>query len=221
MADGKPGNQWSELNENAVIDKMLQDANSEYWSICSEYVRYFIGRNFLNLPLQMKEEVVQETILSIYKSLAVFRRQCKLTTWIVSIARNRAIDVLRRLADIQQWEISPEEPREHPEDEAEPSTARVSKTPEEITLLYEQIQETLDAIEVFIQKHAKSRRNRQILQYVLLDGYSHEETAQILGVPAPVIGYVVRSARDYLRQALSGSPDKQKEAEREESPFRE
>lgn len=203
MADGKPGNQWSELNDDAVIDEMLRDANSGYWSTCNDYVRYFIGRTFLNLSPQMKEEAVQETILSIYKSLSAFQRRSKLTTWVVSIARNRAIDALRRQAEIQQWEISPEEPREHPEDEAEPSTARAPKTPEEITLIDERIQETLAAIEAFIQKHAKSRRNRRILQHVLLDGYSHEETAQILGVPAPVIGYVVRSARDYLRQEPS------------------
>ena len=221
MAEGKPGNQWSELNDDAVIDEMLRDANSKYWSTCSEYVRYFIARNFFNLPQQMKEEVVQETILSICRSLATFRRQSKLTTWIVTIARNRAIDALRRQTEIQLWEISSEEPYEHPEDETEPSTARASKTPEEITLIEEEIQEALAAIGVFIQEHAKSQRNRQILQYVMLDGYSYEKTAQILGVPAPVIGYVVRSARGYLRQALSGSPAKQRASGQEEFPFRE
>lgn len=210
MAEGKPGNQWSELNDDAVIDEMLQDAGSEYWSLCSEYVRYFIGKKFPNLFRQLKDEVVQETVLSIYKSLSAFRRESKFTTWVASIAYNRAIDALRRQADIQQWEIGSEDPLEHPEDEAELSDARVSKTPEEIALLSEKIQETLAAIEAFIQQHAKSRRNRQILQHVLLDGYSHEETARMLRVPAPVIGYVVRSAREYLRRELSRPLDMNK-----------
>jgi RNA polymerase sigma-70 factor (ECF subfamily) len=210
MAEGKPGNPWSELNEHRVVEKMLGDANSEYWSTCREYVRYFIGGNFLNLPAQIKEEVVQETILSIYRGLSSFRGQCKFTTWVISVARSRAIDALRRQSEIEQWETGSEDAPDHAENETEPAPLPVSKTPEEIVLTNDQIHEVFAKIEEFLRKHGKAGRNRRILQLVLVEGYTQEEAAQILGVPAPVIGYVVRTARNYLRHELSFSSETNK-----------
>ena len=62
-------------------------------------------------------------------------------------------------------------------------------------------------IEEFLLLHTKPERNKQILQMVLIEGYSYEDTAQILGENAPVVGYIVRLARSYLRQQLSQSPE--------------
>lgn len=202
MTESKPRNQWSELNDMTVIEAMLMNTDSEYWAMCRAFIQYFIEKQFSDLLPHLKEEVVQETMLSVHKGLSTFRYQSKHTTWLASIARNRAIDALRRQKDITQWETHPEDSSESLEGGPVSSVTNTSRTPEEITLTRERIRETFAAIEVFLQMHANSERNRQILQMVLREGYSYEETAQKLGVPAPIIGYVVRSARNYLHQKL-------------------
>lgn len=213
MAESKPRNQWFEQDDTSVIKAMLSNNSSEYWERCREFVRYYVNKQFSNLEVPLKEEAVQETLLSVHKSLAAFRQQSKLITWVSSIAYHRAIDILRRQTNIGKWEVHADDTSESQEDNLDVTTICNSRTPEEIALTNENIQETFVEIEMFLQKHAKPERNRQILQMVLYDGYSQEDTAHLLGIPAPVIGYVVRSAREHLRQKLSHLPkenDKQK-----------
>lgn len=208
MLESKPHEQWSRLNELEIVEAMQLNRESEHWGMCSEFVRHFLDRKFSNLPSHLKDEVVQETILSVYRSFATFRHESKFTTWVVSIARNRAIDALRRPADTGQAETSLDDLAEFSENGADLSTSLLSKTPEEITLTNELLRETMIATEAFIQMHAKRGRNRQILYMVLFQGLSQKETAERLGVPAPVVGVVVRNARAHLRQVLLHTTEK-------------
>jgi RNA polymerase sigma factor (sigma-70 family) len=200
MTEGKSRNQWFELNDKSVIETMLINTDSEHWGRCSEFIRYFIEHQFPNLLQHLKDEAIQDTMLSVHRGLSTFRYQSNFTTWLATIARNRAIDALRRHTEITRWEEYPDDPPESNKDKAESSLTNRPRTPEEIVLTRERILETLAAIEAYLQMRANAERNRQILQMVLLEGKSYEETAQILGVPAPVVGYVARTARSYLRQ---------------------
>lgn len=207
MTEGKPGYQWSELNDEAVIEAMLMNADSEHWNKCSAFIRYLIEKRFSNLSPHFQDDTIQDIMLSVHKSLPTFRYQSKFTTWLTSIARNRTIDVLRQQAEITWRERYLDDLPENHESDIESSASNVPRTPEEIVLTQERIQEAFATIETFLRLHAKYERNRQILQMVLIDGYSYEETAQIIGENAPVIGYIVRSARTYLDQKLSYAPD--------------
>lgn len=207
MTEGTPRYQWSELNDEAVIEAMLMNAESEHWHKCSAFIRYYIEQQFSNLWPHLKDDTIQEILTSVHKSLSAFRYQSNFTTWLVVIARNRAIDVLRQQTEITQRERYLDDLPEGHESDIENSISHVARTPEEIALTKERIREVIIAIEVFLQLHAKPERNRQILQMVLFDGYSYEEAAQALGVNAPVVGHVVRSARTYLDQKLSHAPD--------------
>lgn len=207
MTEGKPGYQWSELNDEAVIEAMLINAESEHWNKCSAFIRYLIEKRFSNLSPQFQADTIQDILLSVHKNLPTFRYQSKFTTWLTAIARNRTIDVLRLHAEITRRERHLDDLPENHESDIESSTSNVPRTPEEIVLTKERIREVIIAIEVFLQLHTKPERNRQILQMVLFDGYSYEEAAQALGINAPVVGHVVRSARIYLDQKVSHAPD--------------
>lgn len=200
---------WFSLNETAIIDAMIADRNSEHWQTCSDFVRYYLGKQFPNLPSRTQEEVVQDTLLSVYKALPSFRRQSKLTTWIVSIAYHRAIDAFRHLSMIEQVETAPGEPAESRESEFACATSFSPKTPEEIVLTEELLRETFAGIEAFLQMHRKSRRNRIILSLVLIDGLGQKETAHRLDIPSPVVGAVVRAARVFLRQRLTQTSEEE------------
>ncbi len=207
MTEGKPSYQWSELNDKAVIEAMLRNAESEHWHKCSAFIRYYIEQQFSNLWSHLKDDTVQEILLSVHKGLSAFRYQSNFTTWLAVIARNRAIDVLRQQAEITQRERHLDDLPESHESDIQSSISSILRTPEEFVLTQERIQEVFAMIETFLRLHTKYERNRQILQMVLIDGYSYEDTAQILGVNAPVVGHIVRSARTYLDQKLSHAPD--------------
>lgn len=200
MTDRKPNHRWFELNNRVIIEAMLKDPDSKHWDECSRYIRSFIEKHFASLRPHIKDEIVQDIMFSVHKGLPTFRYQCKFTTWLAIIARNRAIDVGQQQAIIAQWEIHREDSPEHYKDESEHLITNISRTPEEVALTNELVRETFAALETFIQTHGKPERNRQILQLVLLDGHSHQETAEKLGVSAPVVGYIVRSAQEYVRQ---------------------
>ena len=203
MIEGKSDNQWFTLNNTLVIEVMLISTESEHWETCHAFIRCFIEKHFTNLLPHLKDEAVQETMLSVHKGLSSFRHQSKFTTWLASIAYNRAIDGLRKQKDTRQWEIYAENLSESYEDGTQSSAINMPRTPEEIVLTHERIRETFVALEEFLQMHSKRERNKQILQMVLFDGHDYEETAQALGINTPVVGHVVRSARDYLHQKLS------------------
>lgn len=198
---------WFSLNEAAVIDEMLQDGSSKHWGACSDFIQYYLEKQFPNLLSQLRHEVVQDTLFSVYRSLPTFRRESQFTTWIVSIARHRAIDTLRRWSE-SRVEVPMDDFLETYESDFErPAVSRL-RTPEEEVLTHELMHETFARIEEFLQAHRKAERNRKILFLVLFDGLSQVETARKLGIPAPVVGAVVRAARAYLCQLFSPVSEK-------------
>lgn len=209
--------QWSELNTMEVIEELSTNWSSKHWLTCSEFIRHIIEKKLshLLLPSHRKDEAAQEALESAYKGLAGFRHKSKFTTWLTQIARNSTIDVWRKHIKIERWEGRLENtPGDH-EDESgylgshpPPSS---TKTPEEAILDKERKQETFLAIEAYIQNHANTARNRRILQLVLIEGYSQKQTAEALKIQAPIVGYIVRSAREYIKNYLKmqlGEEDK-------------
>ncbi|GAC1429395.1 MAG: hypothetical protein PVS3B3_28670 [Ktedonobacteraceae bacterium] len=210
MTEGTPQNKWSKLNDVTVIEAMLIDKHSEHWNTCHEYIQYIVKTKFGNLSPDFQQDAIQEGMLSVHKNLATFRRDCKLTSWLTTVAKNNAITQIRRQKDLQLREVHSESSSESPDDEIGHPALSTSKSPEEIALTNERIRETFAMLEDFLKpsntsegSKAWSDRNREILQMVLIDGESQEKTAQALGIPAPNIGYMVRAVRTYLSQKLS------------------
>lgn len=198
MAEGKPPNKWAALNDPLAVEEMRKDRNSEHWKTCDAFVRYYIGIKFPDLLAHLKEEVAQDILLLAFTRLDTFRAKSKFTTWLAKIAYHRVIDLWRRQQNNGPGERSIDDLPEGHESEIEKLIKVKPKTPEEIALLKELIEEIVISIEDFLQEHGKSERNREILQMVLIDGQSYEETALILNINAPVVGYVVREAQKYL-----------------------
>lgn len=203
MDEEKIPRPWSELNKATVLADLRSNRHSEHWGTCYEFVRFFINKHFSQFSPQVREEVVQDVLLSVHKNLNTFRGQSQFTTWLATITRNRAIDILRQPQNTQVPDTLLDVLAESQEDSAHHPVPMAPKNPETLILLNERLQEVHSALEEFICLHRKVQRNRQILQLVLYDGYSQEEAAQKLGVSAPVVGHVVRSARAYVRHKLS------------------
>lgn len=203
MAEGKAQKPWSILNEAHVLAALRSDSTSEYWGTCYEFVQYVLEKLFPKFQTQAKEDIVQDILLLVHRNVATFRGQSQLTTWLVSIVRNRTIDILRQGKNNKLSEVFMDELPEVHEDTCVYPFSPIPRTPEVYLLTQERLQEAQQALEEYLQMHRKVARNRNILQLVLYDGYSQEEASHMLGIPAPVIGHVVRAAREYVRQKLA------------------
>ena len=196
-------NRWPGLNDKPIVAEMLRNPLSEHWTSCQEFIKRLIDQLCFDLPPDLREDAVQETMTSIHIGLLGFRFESRLTTWLTSIARNRTIDIKRRHTSIITQEIHVQNTPEDDEENREPFQEGFSRTPEDEFLTNENLIEVIREIEAFIKKHKKSVRNRQILQMVLFEGYSAEETARKLEIHAPVVSHVVRSARRHLKVWMS------------------
>ena len=191
---------WPGLDDKLVVAEMLQNPQSDHWAACNNFINKLIGKLCPHLPYDLREDATQETLASVHNGLPTFRFDSKLTTWLTSIARHRVIDVERKYGTIILKEVHTNDRPEDREGNIDTLPVNQSRTPEEEFLTREKLKEVLAEIEAFIKKHAKTERNRQILQMVLLEDYSCEETARTLGINAPVVSHVVRSARGHLQE---------------------
>lgn len=191
-------NTWPGEDERAVVEEMLRDPLSHHWEECSKFMQKIIIN--ANLPNHLKEEVVQNTMLSVIGYLPKYRYQSKLTTLLVILARNRIVDMMRaeKRWNVEQTVLL----NQDGENELDWQSTLTSQSTEDQCIEHEFLRETLRALADFVQKHSKPTRNMQILQMVLFDGYSYTEAAQKLGISPPVVGYVVRSAQAYLRETM-------------------
>jgi RNA polymerase sigma-70 factor (ECF subfamily) len=138
------------------------------------------------------EEAVQDAYLKAFRSLEGFRRESKLSTWLVRIVTNEAL--MRRRRSIRSAEVipinataeDPVESREGPDRAAERGELRrllercVDRLPDDYRL-------------VFVLR--------------ALEEWSVEETATALGIPEPTVRTRFFRARAQLREALAREID--------------
>lgn len=135
------------------------------------------------------EEVVQDVFLKIWKTTARYNMaQGKVTTWILSITRNVAIDYHRRTKRHQIDAMEGDEPLIHvsdsvpgPDDLAEAAQTRQTIKNAMASLPDEQ---------------------RQIVEAIYFHGRTQKETSDILGIPPGTVKSRVRLAMTKLRSQL-------------------
>lgn len=170
-------------------------ARNEESALATFYDRY--GRLVFSLALRiledasLAEEVTQDVFLSLWNKAETYRpQQGKVITWLGSMARHRAIDVLRR------QKVRPEGHRsDWDEDTIEPL--------QEDPHLEEQV--------AFAQLHEHVRRavkalpgeQQQVLALAYYSGLSHQEIAIQLDQPLGTVKTRLRLAMQKLRVMLS------------------
>jgi RNA polymerase sigma-70 factor (ECF subfamily) len=138
----------------------------------------------------IREELVQEIALAIWQALARFRGECSERTFVFRIAHNRGLShVLRRRPPHQPLEEleesdQPVDPRPHPEEQA-------ARTDQRVRLM--------SAIQSLPVTH------RQLI-VLMLEGLSHAEIAEVMGVTENNVAVRLTRARKALKDALGVRP---------------
>jgi RNA polymerase sigma-70 factor (ECF subfamily) len=143
----------------------------------------------------LAEDLLQEVYVSVWKAAAGFdAAQSQPLTWLTSIARNRAIDSLRR-AQTQPQTVSTT-PAD--DDEADPTDAAPDNAPGPLDLLAR----ASDARQLSRCMDGLTAQQRQSVALAFFDGLSHAEVAEHLREPLGTVKSWVRRALMSLKNCL-------------------
>lgn len=139
------------------------------------------------------EDLTHETFLKLYRNPRAFDPRSRFVTWLFTVARNLAIDFLRRrkpVTTLSQGDRGDESFQiELPDDQGEePADAAL------IRELEENIQETLMTL---------SDKLREVFILCAIQGLSYEEVAAIVGCPAKTVSSRLSRARKRFLKSFS------------------
>ncbi len=155
---------------------------------------YAIAIRMLNDP-DDAEEVLQETFISACKNINKFEERSALGTWLHRIATNAALMHLRKR---KHREVSLDEPIEVQDgDDIYREVQDWTLAPDDHAMN----SEVRDVLEKAISELPDTLRTVFILREI--EGYSTEETAQILGISVSAAKVRLHRARLRLRQLLA------------------
>jgi RNA polymerase sigma-70 factor (ECF subfamily) len=166
-----------------VITRAKNGDEDAFHLIFNRYGRPVLS--FINNLVQnheLAEELAQETFVRAYRNLRGLQDEARLSTWLFGIARNAALDELRRRSRHASLEADPADPAAAAPDDA--VEAAFNRAAVRAALL------TLDA------------RNREVVALKFHAGLDNAEIAAVLGVSPSNAGTLLHRAMTKLREAI-------------------
>ncbi len=137
----------------------------------------------------LAEELLQDTLVAIWKSAHSFEGRSSVLTWLIGVARRQAHNTLRQrrvpLADLSEVESMPASDLE----------------PEQVALAGVARAELSQAFRRLAPVH------REVLLLTFVQEMSYQETAAILGIPVGTVKSRLSNARRALRALLDAQED--------------
>jgi RNA polymerase sigma-70 factor (ECF subfamily) len=144
------------------------------------------------------EDALQEAYLQAYRSLASFRAEAKLSTWLARIVANEAL--MRRRKQTRRADILPMQSADTPEVEQVMQTD--SDNAPDMRAARGEMRRLLEA-----QIDALPETYRTVFMLRAVEELSAEETAAVLEIPAATVRTRLFRARSLLREALAQKID--------------
>ncbi len=139
----------------------------------------------------LAEELLQDTLVAVWKSAHSFEGRSSVRTWLIGIARRQAHNTLRQrglpLAGLSELD---ETPATDPEPEA---AALASAARDDLGAAFSQL----------VPIH------REVLALIFVQQLSYHETAQVLGVPIGTVKSRLNHAKSALRALLRSAEEVQ------------
>lgn len=181
--------------DTILISRTLQGDFSAFEELVDKYQ----GRIYRHLrkmvhDSQQTEDLLQETFFSAYKGLGSFSGASSFSTWLFRIATNAALMFLRKHTYDQV---------EYDDDIANQSPDMMTVSPEFISTPLEMLlsMEGKSIIEEAIDDLPVIYRTVMILRDI--EGFSLEETSDVLGISVPAVKSRLHRARNIVREALT------------------
>ena len=137
-------------------------------------------------------DVSQDVFLKVYKSIGTFKGDSEFSTWLYRIAKNTALDfVRRRKQNVLSIDSSGEE-----NEGMDIADSNESTSPEKAVLSNERNQKLYDAIKQLSDEH------REVIILRDINNYSYEEISQKLQIESGTVKSRLSRARENLRKIL-------------------
>lgn len=153
----------------------------------------------INRDRAQAEDVLQEVYVNVWRSAQSFdAAQSQPLTWLTSVARNRAIDSLRRAQTQPQLESA------HRGDDAQEENV-VDQVADENAGPLELLSRAADARSLARCMQGLSAPQRQSVALAFYDGLSHAEVAERMREPLGTVKSWVRRALQSLKVCIDGA----------------
>lgn len=131
------------------------------------------------------EDVCQDVFMKVYQNLGKYRNECKLSTWIATIAYNSSINYLRKFRKVVEFNMD--------DSTVLRNLADFNPNDYERTDLHQFIHEQIELLPV---------QYRTVLTLYHLDEFSYQEIEQITGMPEGTIKSYLFRAKALLKVKL-------------------
>lgn len=175
-----------ERDDAALVERVAQGDKDALRELYERFGSILFGMSFRVLgDRQAAEECTQDTLLAVWRRAGAYDpRQASVGTWMIAIARNRAVDLLRRRA------ARPSDP--HAEIE------RADEAPDVADSVA--ADETSRLVAAALAELPEPQREVLVLSY--FQGLSHSEIAERLALPLGTVKGRTRLALDRLRAVV-------------------
>jgi RNA polymerase sigma-70 factor (ECF subfamily) len=164
-----------------------------------DYVETPVYRLALSITRRREdaEDATQETLIKLWRSLPSYRFECPILPYVLQIARNAALDLLRRERPHTEHTI----PLIRQDENGEETVLEVADTDvaSDPVRAYEK-QERVEAVRAALD--ALEHEHREILLLKDINGYTYEQIAVLLGIEMGTVKSRLSRARKKLAEIL-------------------
>jgi RNA polymerase sigma-70 factor (ECF subfamily) len=174
------------MNDRALIAQIATGDKGAFESFYRRYEQRLWGYLMSIVREQaLAEELVVDVMLAVWQGAGRFRGASKVSTWVLGIARNKALNVFRR-----------QPPPVDPLEDAETGLEAENTDPLARMQEKEKAQHVRQALETLSLEH------REVLELTFFQGFSYQEIGELVGCPVNTVKTRAYYARRQLKQAL-------------------
>jgi RNA polymerase sigma-70 factor (ECF subfamily) len=174
------------MNDAELINQILNGNMNAFTFLVNRYQKLVVHITGRLIQRQDElEDICQEVFLKVFQNLKKYRYECKLSTWIATIAYNTSINYLRKFKKGE--EVEPDESA------ALRNLADYKLNDFERTDLHRYIRDQIELLPV---------QYRTVLTLFHLEEFSYQEIEQITGMPEGTIKSYLFRAKALLREKL-------------------
>lgn len=174
------------MNDAELINQILNGNTNAFTFLVNRYQKLVVHITGRLIQRQDElEDICQEVFLKVYQNLGKYRNECKLSTWIATIAYNTSINYLRKFKKGEEV---------NPDDSAALRNLTDYRSDEfEKTDLHRYIRDQIELLPV---------QYRTVLTLFHLEEFSYQEIEQITGMPEGTIKSYLFRAKALLKEKL-------------------
>ena len=174
------------MNDSELINQILSGNMNAFTFLVNRYQKLVVHISGRLIQRQDElEDVCQDVFLKVFQNLGKYRNECKLSTWIATIAYNTSINFLRKFKKGDEVD---------PDDSAVLRNLTEYKSNDfEKSDLHRYLREQIELLPVHY---------RTVLTLYYLEEFSYQEIEQITGMPEGTVKSYLFRAKAILKEKL-------------------